>query len=244
MEGALPVNRRSLVLMIALLASVLMNPTNGFLSRAYAFGPTCQYSSVDYSYPNEVNPGQHFVVSISLPTTCPVANNYHVMARFDVENTMDRVLASNYTQYGFMPNNGKPFTFLVTNGLSAPSTSGAWRLQFVVYVFISEDDADGLDYKVQALETIQVGQQSTTTQVSNNTLTATTENSQTSTINSPTNASVQMATQPESNGGPSMIEAYIVALIVILGIAALILVKKRPKANHSVESREQPPKGA
>jgi len=115
--------RRSLVFIIPLLACVLMNPMSGFLSRAYAFGPTCQYSNVGYSYPNEVIPGQQFVVSISLPTICPQTNNYHVMARFDVENTMDRVLASNYTQYGFKPNNGKPFTFVVTNDLGSGKKS-------------------------------------------------------------------------------------------------------------------------
>jgi len=230
------VDRRSLVFLIPLLASVLANPSSGVLSRAYAFGPTCQYSSVDYSYPNEVNPGQQFVVSISLPTICPQANNYHVMARFDVENSMDRVLASNYTQYGFMPNNGKLFTFVVTNSLTAPSTSGTWRLQFIVYAFISEDDADGLDYKIQATETIQVGQRPTPTQAINTTVLATPKSSQTSTNNSSTNASAQMAAQPEANVSPNIIEAAIVTIIVILGISALVLVKKRQKANHPAKS--------
>jgi len=82
------VDRRSLVFLIPLLGFVLVTPMSGVLSRAYAFGPTCQYSSVDYSYPNEVNLGQQFVVSISLPTVCPQANNYHLMARFDVENSI------------------------------------------------------------------------------------------------------------------------------------------------------------
>jgi hypothetical protein len=116
------------------------------------------------------------MVSISLPAVCSQANNYHLTARFDVENGKNWVLASNYTQDGFVPNNGKPFTFTVTNGLTAPSKPGPWQLQFIVYAFMSEDDALGLDYEVKAHETIQVGQPSPI-QVSNSTRTSTTTGS-------------------------------------------------------------------
>jgi hypothetical protein len=148
---------------ILIVLSVLVSLTaSSTFASAFAFGPTCQYSSVIYNYPSDVNPSQQFLVSISMPTLCPQANNYHVMARLDIENGTNWVLASNYTQYGFVPNNGKPFTFLVTDRLTAPSKGGAWQLRFVVYVFMSEDDADGLDYKVAAHETIQVEQPNTT----------------------------------------------------------------------------------
>jgi len=103
---------------------------------------------------------------------------------------------------------------------------------------MSEDDADGLDYKVQTTQTIQVGQQLTPpNQASNNTTAPATPNSsQSSTHNNYTNASAQMVAQPESKAGPNMIDVAIVAIIVIVGISALVLVRKRPKANYSVES--------
>jgi len=139
------------LLTLACLLTELPNP-------AQAFGPTCDYSNVTYNYPSEVSPAEQFTVSISLPAVCPQANNYHLTARFDVENSLGRVLASNFTQNGFVPNNGKPFTFIVTNNLTAPAESGTWRLEFIVYAFMSEDDALGLDYEVKQPATIQVGQ--------------------------------------------------------------------------------------
>jgi len=165
----------SRITIIALAVFILLSLT-AVPTRTYAFGPTCQYSNVAYNYPSQVSPGERFMVSISLPAVCSQANNYHLTARFDVENGKNWVLASNYTQDGFVPNNGKPFTFTVTNGLTAPSKPGPWQLQFIVYAFMSEDDALGLDYEVKAHETIQVGQPSPI-QVSNSTRTSTTTGS-------------------------------------------------------------------
>ena len=128
--------KRISAVLIATLTIVLLNALPGILTPIYAFGPTCQYSNVVYNYPDQVSPGEQFIVSISLPAVCPQTNNYHLTARFDVEDSMNRVLASNFTQDGFVPNNGKPFTFTVTNALTAPSTPDFWKLQFVVYAFI------------------------------------------------------------------------------------------------------------
>jgi len=211
--------RRLLPAIIALTALVLLSQPNLFLPRTYAYPPVCQYSSVAYIYPNEVRPGEHFTVSISLPAVCPQTNNYHYSARFDVENSMNRVLASNYTQDGFVPNNGKPFTFTVTNPLTAPSTPGAWPLQFIVYTFMSEDDANGLDYKVKALETIQVGQpiQLQTVQTTNNTVTSsTTETRTTSTAFPRTNQPVAETAEPTSSNEVYQIVAVVFSILLVL----------------------------
>jgi len=210
------------------LTVLILNPSSAFLTRTYAFGPTCQYSSVDYNYPNEVNPNQQFMVSIAMPTVCPQANNYHVMARFDVENSMSRVLASNYTQYGFVPNNGKPFTFIVTNQLTAPSKPERWQLQFIVYAFISEDDADGLDYKVTAPETIQVGQPMPV-QTSNNTVTSTTPESSTlSTTTFPTiTQSTAEALGPATNSNDELYQITATAIAILLIFTLILLMRRK-----------------
>ena len=204
---------------IALTVLVLLIQSTAFLTQTYAFGPTCQYSNVTYNYPTVVIPNQEFAVSISLPAVCPQTNNYHLTARFDVENSMNRVLASNYTQDGFVPNNGKPFTFIVTNDLTAPSTPGPWHLQFVVYAFMSEDDALGLDYKVQEYGTIQVGQPFPL-QTSNKTATSTATHSPIlSTTTFPTTAQ----STPETVILFSQNQLYEIIAAIIAAVIALLL---------------------
>lgn len=219
---------------IALTAMILLSASTTFLTQTSAFGPTCQYSNVAYSYPNEVGPDQKFVVSISLPAVCPQTNNYHITARFDVENNMNRVLASNYTQDGFVPNNGKLFTFIVTNDLTAPSAPGPWQLQFIVYAFMSEDDALGLDYQVQTHGIIQVGQ-SIPLQTSNSTIRSTTTQSPT-----PSKTTLPTTTQstPETIGLSSSNELYeiIAAVIAVLLTFTLILLIRR-KTYSEAESQ-------
>ena len=114
----------------------------------------------------------------------------------------------------------------MTNQLTAPSKPGPWQLQFIVYAFISEDDADGLDYKITAHETIQVGQ-SVPVQVSNNTVTpAAAESSTLSTTMLPTYM------QPTAEAlGPAFTsnELYQItaAVIAVLLISALVLLIRR-----------------
>ena len=213
-------------LMIALTVLILLN-TSSVLARTYAFGPTCQYSSVVYSYPHQVAPSERFMLSISLPAVCPQTNNYHLTVRFDVDNNMNRVLASNYTQDGFVPNNGKPFTFTVTNELTAPSKPGPWQLQFIVYAFMSEDDADGLDYEVKALETIQVGQP-IPLPASNNTMRSTIENSAiaTRTTQSVASLSITETTLPTSSSN-DLYRIVSVVTMVLLAVSLTLLVRRR-----------------
>ena len=223
-------------LFVILAGLILFSSSTILPSQTFAFGPTCQYSSVSYGHPNQVDQGQSFAVSISLPTVCPQANNYHVMARFDVEDNMSRVLASNYTQYGFIPNNGQPFTFIVTNTLTAPSTPGPWRLQFIVYVFMSEDDADGLDYKVQSPQTVQVGQPSILFQTTSSTTTATSTSMVAPTTTANTTSSTEAQSIAQTIAPPSSSnELYEViggVIIIVAAIALFLLVgrKKHSKA--------------
>jgi len=221
---------------IVLTSLILLTTSTVSVTRTYAFGPTCQYSNVVYNYPTQVSPGEQFIVSISLPAVCPVANNYHVTARFDVENSMNRVLASNFTQDGFVPNNGKPFTLTVTNEIIAPSKTGPWQLQFIVYMFMSEDDAIGLDYKVQTTHAIQVGQP-IQSQTSNNTVTsATTTSSTFSTIVFPTTTqtTVEMTGPTPSSNELYQIIAAVVAVLLILTLVLLIRRKthSEPQRSH------------
>ncbi len=225
---------RRIPTIIALTALILLTTSTTFLSRIYAFGPTCQYSNVAYNYPNHVNPGEQFMVSISMPAVCPVANNYHLTARFDVENGMNRVLASNFTQNGFVPNNGKPFTFTVANQITAPTKSGPWQLQFIVYMFISEDDALGLDYKVQASQTIQVGQPAQP-QTGNNTVTSTTPVSSTlstATLPTTTQPTVEMTSPPPSSNNPYEVIAAVLAVLLILTLVLLVRRKTHSVPQH------------
>jgi len=215
-------------MIIALSVLVLLAMSSGFLTRTYAFGPTCQYSNVDYNYPSQVSPNEQFKVSISMPTVCPQTNNYHIVARFDVENTTNRMLASNYAQYGFMPNSGKPFTFTVTNDLTAPSKPGPWQLQFIVYVFMSEDDADGLDYKVTATKAIQV-EQPMPLQTSNSTVTSLTETTAgSSTFSAPTESIAEVA---QSTNSSSKLFEFIGAVVVAMVVVALVLLARRKHAS-------------
>ena len=212
------------IMIIALSVLVLLAMSSGFLTRTYAFGPTCQYSNADYTYPSEVSPNEQFVVSISMPTVCPQTNNYHIVARFDVENTTNRVLASNYTQYGFMPNSGKSFTFNVTNDLTARSKPGVWQLQFIVYVFMSEDDADGLDYKVTAIKAIQV-EQPVPFQTSNSTVTSLTETTAGNlTFSAPTQSIAEVV---QSTNSSSELFEVIGAVVVAMAVIALVLLTRR-----------------
>jgi hypothetical protein len=221
-----------IVIIIALTVLILLTASTTFLRQTYAFGPTCQYSNVAYNYPNEVSPSEQFIVSISLPAVCPQASNYHITARFDVENSMNRVLASNFTQDGFVPNNGKPFTFTVTNDLTAPSKRGSWQLQFIVYAFMSEDDALGLDYKVQASEIIQVGQP-IQLQTSNSTVTSTTTQSltlSTTTFPTTTQPTAEIVGPTSSSNEMYQVIAAVIAVLLIFTLAILIRRKTHSEA--------------
>jgi len=225
--------------MITLAALVLLSPATTILAQTYAFGPTCQYSTASYNYPNEITPGEQFTISLSLPTVCPQANNYHVMARFDVVNDTGWVLASNYTQYGFLPNNGKPFTFLVTNSLTAPSQPGPWRLQFILYAFISEDDADGLDYKVTTSETIQVAQP-TIVQTINSTGAST--SSQSATLSMTSSPTITQSTALVAGAASNSNELYyaIAAAIVVLLAIATVIIKRRTHSDGKTQQEQKP----
>jgi hypothetical protein len=222
------------IMIIALSVLVLLTASLGFVAHTYAFGPTCQYSSVSYNYPSEVSPNEQFTVSISMPTVCPQTNNYHIVARFDVENTTNRVLASNYTQYGFMPNNGKPFAFNVTNDLTAPSKPGPWQLQFIVYVFMSEDDADGLDYKVTAAKAIQV-EQPLPVQTRSSTVTSLAPMTEGIPAIPTTTQSIAETVGATTNSNELLqVIAVVVAAILVITLALLIR-RRRPSAGRSSE---------
>jgi hypothetical protein len=167
-----------------------------------------------------------------MPTLCPQTNNYHITARFDIENTTNRVLASNYTQYGFMPNNGKPFTFSVTNDLTAPSKPGSWPLQFIVYVFMSEDDALGLDYKVTAIKAIQV-EQPPPLQTSNSTVTSLAGTTAGNSVVSTTSESIAGAPSESASNSDELFQIIGAVVVAILAVALAFLTRrKRALAGH------------
>ena len=213
--------------LIALAVLISLAGLSASIAPALAFGPTCQYSNVVYNYPNNVSPGQPFTVSISMPTLCPQANNYHITIRLDIENGTDWVLASNYTQYGFVPNNGKPFTFLVTDRLTAPSKAGPWQLRFIVYVFMSEDDALGLDYKVAAHETIRVGQPGTTQTNGRTGLSSLTQGSTPSIPAPPTTTQPTSRTADPRPIPNNLLEAIAIPDTSIFIISLTLLMKRR-----------------
>jgi len=216
---------RRFAFIIALVLSTLACISTEFPSPAHAFGPTCDYSNVIYNYPNQVSPGEQFMVSISLPAVCPQTNNYHLTARFDIENSAGRVLASNYTQDGFVPNNGKPFTFIVTNNLTAPAQQGTWRLEFIVYAFMSEDDALGLDYEVKQPTTIQV-EQPIQLQTGNNTVTATETESPTISMAAQASGSVAEAVASTSTNWEEY-DVFAILVAILLLTTALLIVRRK-----------------
>jgi hypothetical protein len=212
---------------LALIVLVVIGPGTLLLpTRAYA--PICHVLNVAYFHPSEVNPSDHFPVSISLTAQCPQTNNFHFSARFDVTDSMNRVLASNFTQDGFVPNSGKPFTFIVTNDLTAPSSPGTWPIQFIVYTFVSVDPANGLDYEVKTPETIQVGQL-TSTQESYNSITVSTTASPTLVSTSATSTTQSIAEM----AGPSLESEPVYQLLaIVLGVlfvVTLILYVRRKR---------------
>jgi hypothetical protein len=147
----------------------------------------------------------------------------------DVTDRSNRVLASNYTQAGFVPNNGKPFSLTVSNDLAAPSSLGIWQIEFDVYTFVSVDPANGLDYQTKSPGSIQVGQASVQSGNSTTTLSAlATANPIISTTLRPQpTTSLAAETEPAT----SSIESYeIIALaLAVVLIVTLVLFARRKK---------------
>ena len=195
----------------------------------HGFAPICHVNAVNYSYPDQVDSGQQFPVSASLSVLCPQYNNYHFSARFDITDSEGRMLASNYTQEGFLPNNGKAFAISVTNDIRASANPGPWRIKFLVYTFVSVDPANGLDYGTTSNGTIQVGQ-ATAQQTSNNTtavaaLSSTSIPSQSST-QSKFVQPVNQASKQSAIGDYATIALGAVAIFLIFG---LVLLRRRTR---------------
>jgi hypothetical protein len=216
----------------AFIVLILLAPSSVLLAPIYAYPSVCHLSNVAYHYPNEVSPSEQFAVSAYVSAICPQANNYHFSARFDVTNGLNQVLAINYIEDGFIPNNGTPFAVTVANELTAPSSPGAWPIQFIVYTFLSLDAANGLDNEVRTSATIQVGQLNLTAPSNYTNSSMTTAISPAISTTGVANVSLQMP-QPASTAAPNNMPYAIVAAVGVIALTAIstvIVIMRKRKA--------------
>jgi hypothetical protein len=198
-------------------------------THTFAFASICQVNSVNYNYPDQVEPSQQFSVSASLSVTCPQTDNYHFSARLDAADSDGRVLASNFTQEAFLPNNGKPFTIKVSDNLVAPATPEEWTIKLFVYTFVSVDPANGLDFETASTEIIQVGL-ATAQQTSNSTMLvapATSTNPLSQTLAQTQSSQTIYQSAAQSSPSTEIWAAYLVVLIAALLIVTFVLLKLR-----------------
>ena len=222
MHGTIKIASLAMLTVLVILAISSPKPASAFI--------VCQITGTNYAYPTQVSPGQPVALSVSLAGSCSPSDTGYYSARVDIVDTSNRILTSNNGAMSYRANNGYPFTITISNNVTAPSISGSWNLQYVVYVFVSNGSGTETDYKAVKSVAIQVGPAMTETVVQNATTSSTTSTSNLATTTSTlatSSPTVQPAVQSTSAGSDEVYIAIAAIFAALFLIAIGLYLKER-----------------
>jgi len=122
---------------------------------APVFATFCQISNIAYNYPQQVSPGQSFTTTVTVSGVCASDDADYYSIRADLNDMSGSVLSFASMPIGF--SQGQSWTIPVLNQVTAPTSSGPWRIQFAVYIFAAIGSGTRVDSITYNPVTIQVG---------------------------------------------------------------------------------------
>jgi len=145
-------NRRSISTVGLLTVAVLML---GSRLATPAFASFCQISNISYSYPQQVSPSQSFTTTVTVSGVCASDDADYYSIRADLNDMSGSVLSFASVPIGY--SQGHNWTIHVLNQVTAPTSSGPWRIQFAVYIFAAIGSGTRVDSITYNPVTIQIG---------------------------------------------------------------------------------------
>jgi len=138
---------------VSLLTVVVLMLGGGFTTPAFA--TFCQISNISYSYPKQVSKGQKFTTTVTVSGACASDDADYYSIRTDLNSVSGMVLSEAFAPIGF--SQGQSWTISSHNQVTAPTSSGPWRIIFAVYIFAAIGSGSIIDSVTFEPVTIQVG---------------------------------------------------------------------------------------